>query len=56
MEGFVKLLKTEVISRQSQIRLRRLYKTDLIVLDDLMFMALDKQEANFFFHFIKQKS
>lgn len=50
----VKLLKTEAISRQSQVRLRRLYKADLIVLDDLMFMALDKQEANFFFHFINK--
>lgn len=30
------------------------YKADLIVLDDLMFMALDKPEANLFFHFINK--
>ncbi|ANK61855.1 IS21-like element helper ATPase IstB [Loigolactobacillus backii] len=54
MGDLVRNLKTETVSRQSQMRLRRLYKADLIVLDDLMFMALDKQEANLFFHFINK--
>lgn len=54
MGDLVRTLKTETISRQAQIRLKRLYKADLIVLDDLMFMALDKSEANLFFHFINK--
>lgn len=54
MGDLIKALKTETISRQSQVRLKRLYKADLVVLDDLMFMALDRQEANLFFHFVNK--
>jgi DNA replication protein len=54
MGDLIKILKTETISRQAQIKLRRLNKADLIVIDDLMFMALTKQEANLFFHFINK--
>lgn len=54
MGELIKVLKTETISHQSQTRLKRLYKANLIVLDDLMFMALNKMEANLFFHFINK--
>lgn len=29
-------------------------QVDLLILDDLMFMAMDKNEANLFFHFINE--
>ncbi|KEF39990.1 DNA replication protein, partial [Schinkia azotoformans MEV2011] len=28
--------------------------SDLVIIDDLMFMAMDKREANLFFHLINQ--
>ncbi|BDR57533.1 IS21-like element helper ATPase IstB [Xylocopilactobacillus apis] len=54
MGDLIKVLKTETISRQSQIRLKHLLKANLIVLDDLMFMALDQDEANLLFYFINK--
>ncbi|WP_162261556.1 ATP-binding protein, partial [Schleiferilactobacillus harbinensis] len=52
MGELVKALKMETISRRSQILLKRLREAHLLVIDDLMFLALDKKEANLFFHFI----
>jgi DNA replication protein DnaC len=54
MGEMVHLLKTYDISRRSEARLKRMKQADLLILDDLMFMALDKQEANLFFHFINE--
>lgn len=52
MGELVHLLKTADISRKSEVRLRRIKTSSLLILDDLMFMAMDKSEANLFFHFI----
>ncbi|SEQ51317.1 ATP-binding protein, partial [Piscibacillus halophilus] len=38
--------------RKSQIRLKRLRDSNLVIIDDLMFMAMDQKEANLFFHLI----
>lgn len=47
-------LKTEEITRKSQIRLKRLRSSNLVIIDDLMFMAMDQREANLFFHLINE--
>lgn len=45
-------LKTEEITRKSKARMKRIREADLVIIDDLMFMAMDQQEANMFFHLI----
>ncbi|GAC91924.1 MAG: hypothetical protein KatS3mg080_0829 [Anoxybacillus sp.] len=40
------------MTRKSQIRLKRLRESNLVIIDDLMFMAMDQREANLFFHLI----
>lgn len=52
MGQLIQVLKTEDISRKSKIRLKRIRDSNLVIIDDLMFMAMDKNEANLFFHLI----
>ncbi|QDP41569.1 IS21-like element helper ATPase IstB [Radiobacillus deserti] len=52
MGDLIHVLKTEEITRKSQIRLKRLRDSNLVIIDDLMFMAMDQREANLFFHLI----
>lgn len=42
------LLKTSKYTRKSQLALSRIKKSDLIIIDDLMYMAMDQREANQF--------
>ena len=52
MGDLINVLKTEEITRKSQTRMKRIREADLVIIDDLMFMAMDQQEANMFFHLI----
>lgn len=52
MGDLVQVLKTEDITRKSQTRMKRIRDADLVIIDDLMFMAMNQQEANMFFHLI----
>lgn len=52
MGDLVHALKTEEITRKSKMKMKRIKEADLVIIDDLMFMAMDKQEANMFFHLI----
>jgi len=52
MGDLIHTLKTEEITRRSQTKMTRIRKADLIIIDDLMFMAMDQHEANLFFHLI----
>jgi DNA replication protein DnaC len=54
MGELVHILKTQDITRKSQIRLKRITDSDLVIIDDLMFMAMDQHGANLFFHLINQ--
>ena len=54
VDNLIRLLKTQEISRSSQYKLRRIYNSDLVILDDLMFMAMDRNEANLFFQFVNK--
>jgi DNA replication protein DnaC len=54
MGDLVHALKTQEITRKSQIRIKRIVDSDLVIIDDLMFMAMDPREANLFFHLINQ--
>lgn len=52
MGDLVHTLKTEEITRKSQTRMKKIRDADLVIIDDLMFMAMNQQEANLFFHLI----
>ena len=52
MGDLVHVLKTEEITRKSKARLKRIREADVVIIDDLMFMAMDQEEANLFFHLI----
>lgn len=52
MGELVPLLKNEEYLRKSQLQLKRIREADLIIIDDLMYMAMDQNEANLFFHLI----
>jgi DNA replication protein DnaC len=54
MGELIHTLKTQEITRKSQIRVKRILESDLVIVDDLMFMAMDGREANLFFHLINQ--
>ncbi|CAM3949691.1 IS21-like element helper ATPase IstB [Alkalicoccus chagannorensis] len=52
MGELVHVMKTEEITRKSQLRMKRIREANLVIIDDLMFMAMDYREANLFFHLI----
>ncbi len=54
MGDLIHLLKTQEITRTSQIRMNRILKSDLVIIDDLMFLAMEKNESNLFFQFINK--
>lgn len=52
MGELLSLLKTEGYVRKSAIRLKRMRQSDLVIIDDMMFMAMETNEANLFFQLI----
>src|SRR5690625_4240183 len=54
MGELIQTLKTEEITRKSQTRMKRIRNADLVIIDDLMFMAMNQHEANLFFHLINE--
>lgn len=54
MDDLVQLFKTQEISSLSRARMKRIVSSDLVIIDDLMFMAMDNSEANMFFQLINK--
>lgn len=54
MADLVHLLKTQEISTVSRNKIKRTVESDLLIIDDLMFMAMEKQEANLFFQLVNK--
>jgi len=54
MGELIHTLKTEEITRKSQTRMKRIRNADLVIIDDLMFMAMNQHETNLFFHLINE--
>ncbi|GAB2490287.1 IS21-like element helper ATPase IstB [Alkalibacterium psychrotolerans] len=52
MGELMSILKTSEYTRKSQITLNRIKQSDLVIIDDLMYIAMDQREANQFFHLI----
>jgi len=54
MGEIIRILKTQHISKKSAKKIKNMTEAHMVIIDDLMFMALDKEEANLFFHFINE--
>lgn len=54
MADLVHMLKTQEISSVTRNRVKRIINSDLLIIDDLMFMAMEKQEANLFFQLVNK--
>jgi len=54
MNDLVHALKTQEILRSSKTKIKRIIASDLLIIDDLMFMAMEKHEANLFFQLINK--
>ncbi|MDF2788614.1 MAG: ATP-binding protein [Neobacillus sp.] len=52
MGELVHTLKTLDITRKSQTRLKRIKDSNLVIIDDLMYAAMDPREANLFFQLV----
>lgn len=52
MGELIQLLKTQEFAHKSQVQMKRLQTSDLVIIDDLMYMAMDQHEANLFFQLI----
>lgn len=54
MNDLIHLLKTQEILSTSRNRVKRIIEADLLIIDDLMFMAMERHEANLFFQLINK--
>jgi len=54
MDDLVHVLKTEEIARSSKIKLKRIISSDLVIIDDLMFLAMNRHEGNLFFQLVNK--
>ncbi|MCQ6289162.1 IS21-like element helper ATPase IstB [Bacillus cereus] len=54
MGELIRFLNTQDISRKSQTIVKRVINADLVIIDDIMYMAMDQKEATLFFHIINQ--
>ncbi|EGQ18684.1 ISChy4 transposase [Sporosarcina newyorkensis 2681] len=52
MDRLIYVLKTKEYTAKSKTRYKRIVKSDLIIIDDVMYMAYEPQEAHLFFQFI----
>ncbi len=52
MEKLIKLLKTEEISVRARQKLRRIMNSDLVIIDEIGFQPITRQESSLFFQVI----
>ena len=52
MSQLMYVLKTKEYTNKSKTRYKRIITSDLIIIDDVMYMTYEAQEANLFFQFI----
>lgn len=48
------LLKTRNVIRRFEVRYKRLVESELVILDDMMYMAMEQREANLLFQLINE--
>jgi len=52
--NLIKLLKTAEIQKTAEYRIRRIMKSDLIIIDEIGYTPIEKREANLFFNLISE--
>lgn len=52
MDQLIKTLKTQEVIKKSQQLLKKLKKADLVIIDELGYLPISKQEANHFFQLV----
>jgi len=52
--NLIKLLKTADIQKTSEYRIKRIMKSDLIIIDEIGYTTIEKREANLFFNLISE--
>jgi DNA replication protein DnaC len=52
--NLIKLLKTAEVQKTSEYRIRRLMKSDLVIIDEIGYTPIEKREANLFFNLISE--
>jgi DNA replication protein DnaC len=52
--NLIKLLKTSEIQKTSEYRIRRIMKSDLVIIDEIGYTPIEKREANLFFNLISE--
>ena len=52
--NLIKLLKTSEIQKTSEYRIRRIMKSDLIIIDEIGYTPIERREANLFFNMISE--
>lgn len=50
----IKLLKTQDIHRTSGFRIRKILKSDCVVIDEIGYTPIDRREANLFFNLVSE--
>ena len=54
MGDLVRVLNTQDLLTSSKNTIKKMLKSDLVIIDDLMYMAMNPQEANLFFQIINK--
>jgi DNA replication protein DnaC len=52
--NLIKLLKTAEIQKTSEYRIKRIMKSDMIIIDEIGYTPIEKREANLFFSLISE--
>jgi len=52
--NLIRLLKTAEVQKASEHRVRRIMKSDLIIIDEIGYTPIEKREANLFFNLISE--
>jgi DNA replication protein DnaC len=52
--NLIKLLKTSEIQKTSEYRIRRIRKSDAVIIDEIGYTPIEKREANLFFNLISE--
>ena len=54
MEKLIKILKTHEVVKKSRLELKRIKKCDLLIIDEIGYLPVSKEEANKFFKLISK--
>jgi DNA replication protein DnaC len=52
--NLIKLLKTAEVQKTSEHRIRRIMKSDLVIIDEIGYTPIERREANLFFNMISE--